>query len=60
MPGAAVAVCRAGLRIDRFCDPLWRTLLRALQHDHDHAGHAVAVAEYDAVLAELGVVAPAR
>ena len=56
-PGPAVAVCQTGLRLDRYCDPLWRSLLQALQLGHDHAGHAVAVAQYDAVLAELGVAA---
>jgi len=56
-PATAVAVCQAGLRVDRYCDPLWRSLLRALQLDHDHAGHALAVAQYDAVLADLGVQA---
>ena len=56
-PATAVAVCQAGLRIDRYCDPLWRSLLRALQLDHDHAGHALAAAQYDAVLADLGVQA---
>jgi DNA-binding SARP family transcriptional activator len=54
-PARAVAVCQAALRIDRYCDPVWRLLLRALQLDHDHAGHAMAAAQYDAVLAELGV-----
>ena len=50
-------MCQSGLRSDRYCDPLWRSLLRALQLDHDHAGHALAVAQYDAVLADLGVSA---
>ena len=54
-PLAAIEVCRAGLAIDRFADPLWRLLLRALDADDDPAGHARAGTEYDAVLAELGV-----
>ncbi len=59
-PARAVDVCRGALRTDRYCDPLWRLLLRALQADHDHAGHALAAAQYDAVLAELGVSAAPR
>ena len=51
----AIEVCRAGLAIDRFADPLWRLLLRALDADGDPAGHARASTEYDAVLAELGI-----
>jgi DNA-binding SARP family transcriptional activator len=52
----AVAVCEAGLRIDQYSDPLWRIKLRALLAHEDHAGHVVAAAQYEAVLAELGVV----
>jgi DNA-binding SARP family transcriptional activator len=51
----AAAVCRWGLDIDRYCDPLWRLLLGALEAAGDHAGRARAAAAYDDVLAELGV-----
>ena len=54
-PGEAVRVCRAGLAADRYCDPLWRLLLRALDAAHDPAGHARARHQYDAVLADLGI-----
>jgi hypothetical protein len=54
-PAEAISVCRSGLDIDRYSDPLWRLLLDALRADGDLAGHAVALADYDAVLAELGV-----
>ena len=54
-PAAAIEVCRRGLEADRYCDPLWRLLLNALQADDDLAGHALAMGQYDGVLAELGV-----
>jgi two-component SAPR family response regulator len=54
-PGEAVGVCRWGLAVDRFHDPLWRLLLTAMRARGDLAGHARASAAYDAMLAELGV-----
>jgi DNA-binding SARP family transcriptional activator len=51
----AIEVCWAGIAIDRYADPLWRLVLDALAADDDWAGHARASAEYDAVLADLGV-----
>ena len=53
--GDAVRICRNGLAADRYCDPLWRLLLRALDASHDPAGHARARHQYDAVLADLGI-----
>ncbi len=53
--GAAIEICRRGLEIDHYADPLWRVLLQALQANEDHAGYALAASRYDAVLAELGV-----
>jgi DNA-binding SARP family transcriptional activator len=54
-PGEAVKVCRNGLAADRYCDPLWRLLLQALDAAHDTAGHARARHQYDAVLTDLGI-----
>jgi DNA-binding SARP family transcriptional activator len=52
---AVVQVCRAGLELDRYHDPLWRLLIAA----RDRAGDAGAAGrdrlEYEAVLAGLGV-----
>ncbi len=53
---AAEALCRQGLRADRYDDTFWATLLRAL----DEGGRSVdlerARAEHRSVLAELGLV----
>ncbi|MET0145818.1 MAG: AAA family ATPase [Ilumatobacteraceae bacterium] len=54
-PADAVEVCRWGLTIDRYCDPLWRLLVGGLDAQGDLAGRARADAQYDEVLAELGV-----
>jgi DNA-binding SARP family transcriptional activator len=51
----AIEVCRAGLAVDRYADPVWRLLIEALHADGDLAGRALAEAQYDAVLAEIGV-----
>ena len=51
----AIEVCRTGIAVDRYADPLWRLLLRGLAADGDLAGHARARAQYDAVLTELGI-----
>jgi DNA-binding SARP family transcriptional activator len=56
--GEAVAVCRWGLAVDRFHDPLWRLLLAALEAEDDFAGHARTSAAYEAMLTELGVQRP--
>jgi DNA-binding SARP family transcriptional activator len=51
----AADVCRTGLAVDRYCDPLWRLLVASLEAEGDLAETARAVAQYDEVLAELGV-----
>ncbi|HEY8338357.1 MAG TPA: BTAD domain-containing putative transcriptional regulator, partial [Egibacteraceae bacterium] len=52
---AAIAACVRGLRIDRYRDLLWRTLVTL----HERAGDAAAAAQtrrrYAALLAELGI-----
>lgn len=56
---AVVHVCRVGLELDRYHDPLWRLLIAA----RDRAGDAGAAGrdrlEYEAVLAGLGVTVEA-
>jgi DNA-binding SARP family transcriptional activator len=51
----AIRACQAGLRIDRYHDPLWRLLIEA----RDRAGDVGAAnrdrREYQAMLAGLGV-----
>jgi len=54
-PRGAIEVCRTGIAVDRYADPLWRLLLRGLAADGDLAGQARARAQYDAVLTELGI-----
>jgi two-component SAPR family response regulator len=51
----AADACRTGLAVDRYCDPLWRLLVAALEAGGDLAETARTVAQYDEVLAELGV-----
>ncbi len=51
----AIQACRAGLSIDRYDDPLWRLLLTGLELDGDPAGHALAMGQYNGMLAELGL-----
>lgn len=52
----AVAVCEHGLRIDRYRDGLWRSLIAAHETGGQRAAAAHARRRYDHVLAELGVV----
>ncbi|HET9853196.1 MAG TPA: BTAD domain-containing putative transcriptional regulator [Candidatus Limnocylindrales bacterium] len=52
--GAARAAT-AGLRIDRYHDPLWRTLIRARDAAGDQGAASRARTGYDRMLAELGV-----
>ncbi len=51
----AAKLCRRGLAMDRYADPLWRTLLLALNASGDDAGAAVARDQYRDLLTELGV-----
>ncbi len=53
--GAAAEVCRSALLVDRYCDPLWRLLVASLDADGELAEKARTVAQYDDVLAELGI-----
>lgn len=55
-PRDVVRVARAGLRIDRHHDRLWRRLVTALTALGEPAAAATARQEYTAVLADLGVV----
>jgi DNA-binding SARP family transcriptional activator len=52
--GAARAA-NAGLRIDRYHDPLWRLLIRARDAAGDQGAATRARASYERMLAELGV-----
>ena len=54
MDGVAVA-CAAGLRIDRYHDPLWRLLISARERAGDRGQARRARADYERVLAELGL-----
>ncbi len=54
-----VRVARAGLRIDRHHDRLWRRLVTALTELGEPAAAATARRDYTAVLVDLGVCAPA-
>ena len=60
--GDAVEAARAagaGLRIDRYHDPLWRLLIRARDQAGDQGAASRARSGYDRMLAELGVEAGA-
>lgn len=59
-PSEAAWVARRGLQIDRYHDPLWRTLVRAYELAGDPAASARARREYQALLLELGLPAPAN
>ena len=52
---AAAEVCRSALLVDRYCDPLWRLLVASLDADGELAEKARTVAQYDEILAELGI-----
>ena len=51
----AAAACRSGLRIDRYRDDLWQTLILALEQGGERVEGARARSDYDEVLAELGL-----
>jgi DNA-binding SARP family transcriptional activator len=53
----AAEVCNAGLRIERYHDPLWRLLIRARDMAGDQGAASRARLAYDRMLAELGVPA---
>ena len=54
-PGEAAWVCRKSLQVDRYHDPLWRTLVRACDQAGDPAASARARRDYQALLLELGL-----
>lgn len=55
--GECASVCSAGLRIDRYHDGLWRTLIRAREALGDRAAAMSARARYRRALSELEVAA---
>jgi SARP family transcriptional regulator, regulator of embCAB operon len=57
-PAEASWVCRRGIQVDRYHDALWRILARANELAGDHAASARARRDYQALLLELGVLAP--
>jgi DNA-binding SARP family transcriptional activator len=54
---AAAKACVEGLRADRFHDPLWRMLIRARERAGDRMAASRARADYESMLAELGLPA---
>ena len=52
---AAASVCAAGLRVERYHDPLWRLLIRARDQAGDQGAATRARHGYGRMLAELGV-----
>jgi DNA-binding SARP family transcriptional activator len=52
---AAAQAAAAGLRIERYHDPLWRLLIRSRDEAGDQGAASRARAGYDRMLAELGV-----
>jgi DNA-binding SARP family transcriptional activator len=55
--GGAARAANAGLRIDRYHDPLWRLLIRSRDEAGDQGAASRARSGYDRMLAELGVEA---
>jgi DNA-binding SARP family transcriptional activator len=51
----AVDACRAGLELDRYHDPLWRSLIQARDRAGDSGAAVRDRRDYAAVLADLGV-----
>jgi DNA-binding SARP family transcriptional activator len=58
-PERAARAANAGLRIDRYHDPLWRLLIRARDEAGDQGAATRARSGYERMLAELGVEAGA-
>src|SRR6266540_2816798 len=56
---SAALTCERGLAFDRYRDPLWRLLVDAYEHAGEHAAAERARRGYAAMLAELGLDAPA-
>jgi DNA-binding SARP family transcriptional activator len=54
-PRATAGVCERGLRIDRYCDSLWRLLITAREAAGEQAAAARARRNYEDVLVQLGV-----
>jgi DNA-binding SARP family transcriptional activator len=55
-PTEASWVCRRGILVDRYHDPLWRSLVRACELAGDLAASARARLDYQALLLELGIL----
>jgi DNA-binding SARP family transcriptional activator len=55
-PAEASWVCRRGILVDRYHDPLWRSLARAYELAGDLAASARARLDYQALLLELGIL----
>ena len=51
----AVDACRAGLELDRYHDPLWRSLIQARDRAGDPGAASRDRRDYAAVLADLGI-----
>jgi DNA-binding SARP family transcriptional activator len=58
-PEGAARAANAGLRIDRYQDPLWRLLIKARDEAGDQGAASRARTGYDKMLSELGVETPA-
>ena len=58
-PRRAIDACRTGLVIDRYHDPLWRLLIEARSAAGDLSAATRDRLEYEAILSELGLPAPA-
>lgn len=58
-PAEAAAVCERAVRIDRYTDALWRSLIKAHGQAQNRAAAARARGEYVKVLSELGLAEPA-
>jgi predicted Zn-dependent protease len=56
-PAEAAEACGAGIRVDRYQDSLWQLLIAARERAGEVGAAGRARAEYDRVLAELGVAA---
>ena len=54
----AVDACRAGLELDRYHDPLWKSLIQARDRAGDSGAAVRDRRDYAAVLADLGIAEP--
>jgi len=54
-PATAAGACTAGLAIERYHDPFWRLLIEAREMAGDRGAAVRAEADYNGMLAQLGV-----